>query len=221
MTPDDSISHYPHTPRQEMLLLVPVDAERILDVGCNTGAFGEALKATRTIEVWGVEPNAAAAGQASERLDVVLAEPFSSSAAIPDDSFDAVVFNDVLEHIADPWTALRLAARKLRSRGCVIASIPNIRHVENLVHILRDKDFRYEPEGVRDRTHLRFFTRLSAVRLFEESGYRVTRIDGIHPRWWTPSLVRRLAFRLFRKQLEDTKYERYAFVAVPESPPAP
>lgn len=204
---------YPHTARQNMCQFVPVGAEKVVDVGCNTGAFGESLKADRAIEVWGVEPNPNAAEKASHLLDRVINAPFNVDIALPNAAFDAVIFNDVLEHLADPWEALRIAARKLQPGGCVVASIPNLRQIDNLIHILRDGDFRYEPLGIRDRTHLRFFTRKSAVRLFEESGYRVERLQGINEDWWTPSLWRRLAFRIFGKYLEDTKYTQFAVVA--------
>jgi len=204
---------YPHTARQNMCQFVPLGAEKVVDIGCNTGAFGESLKAGRAIEVWGIEPNPNAAEKASHLLDRVINAPFDADVALPDAAFDAVIFNDVLEHLADPWEALRIAARKLQPGGCVVASIPNLRQIDNLIHILRDGDFRYEPLGIRDRTHLRFFTRKSAVRLFEESGYRVERLQGINEDWWTPSPLRRLAFRIFGKYLEDTKYTQFAVVA--------
>ena len=36
--------------------------------------------------------------------------------------------------------------------------------------------FRYEDSGLLDRTHLRWFTRVTALEMFQASGYRV--IDG-------------------------------------------
>ncbi len=38
----------------------------------------------------------------------------------------------------------------------------------------------YQPDGVMDRTHVRFFTKTSMCGLFESAGYRVLRIDGIN-----------------------------------------
>lgn len=207
---------YPHTARQNMCQFVPVGAKMMVDIGCNTGTFGASLKADRSIEIWGVEPNPDAAEKANLILDKVINSPFDEGVALPDGAFDVVVFNDVLEHLVDPWEALRLAARKLRPGGCVVASIPNLRLIGNLVHILRDGDFRYESLGIRDRTHLRFFTRKSIVRLFEESGYQVERLQGINEDWWSPSLWRRLIFRVFRNYLEDTKYTQFAVVARPQ-----
>ncbi|OOG51171.1 class I SAM-dependent methyltransferase [Polaromonas sp. C04] len=207
--------HYPHNFRSEMHPFIPMAAERVLDIGCNTGAFGEGLKTRGKVEVWGVEPNEDAATKAAIVLDHVITDTFSATTAVPDDYFDVIVFNDVLEHLVDPWEALRTARPKLRTGGCVVASIPNLLHQENLLHLLRDRDFRYEDRGIRDRTHLRFFTRKSLHRLFEDSGFSVQNIVGINENWWSPSLVRRLTYILFDRQLKDTKYIQFAVVALP------
>ncbi|PKO55843.1 MAG: class I SAM-dependent methyltransferase, partial [Betaproteobacteria bacterium HGW-Betaproteobacteria-21] len=180
-------SPYDDSSRIEMHEFVSSDADRVLDVGCHSGMFGRALKAARAIEVWGLEINPESATVASSHLDQVINAPFSDSAPIPDNYFDVIVFNDVLEHIIDPWAALTLAKLKLRSGGTVVASIPNFRHIENMIHLIKERDFRYELDGVRDKTHLRFFTKVSALRLFEESGFEVVRIVGINEDWWRPS----------------------------------
>lgn len=208
-------SPYGDFERGEMHVFIPEDATRVLDVGCHTGMFGKSLKTKAVREVWGVELNADAARIAAGHLDKVVNSAFSPDVVVPDDYFDVVVFNDVLEHMTDPWEALRIAARKLRANGCVVASIPNIRHIDNLMHIMRERDFKYEPVGIRDRTHLRFFTRLSIRRLFEESGFSITTMAGINEDWWRPSLLRRLAFRLFPGYFDDTRYIQYAVVAQP------
>lgn len=114
MVTSDSL-YYPHAARQDMCQFVPAGAVKVVDIGCNTGAFGESLKADRIVEVWGIEPNSNAAEKASHLLDKVINAPFDADVALPDAVFDVVVFNDVLEHLADPWEALRIAARKLRA----------------------------------------------------------------------------------------------------------
>ncbi len=201
-----------------MLPFIPDAARTVLDVGCSSGGFGKALKAERDIEVWGVEADQKAAERAAALLDRVVAAPFDDEAPVPDVYFDAVVFNDVLEHMVDPWSALGLACRKLKPSGVVVASIPNLRHIDCLQHLLLERDFRYEGHGIRDRTHLRFFTKRSAERLFEESGFEVIRAVGVNARWWSPSPWRRILYRLFGRLLEDTKYEQFALVARPVSP---
>ncbi len=219
---DRPTSKYGHNERAEVAAFVPAAAQRLLDVGCNTGGFGAGLKRSRQIEVWGLEPNQEAAAAAERFLDKVVCESFDSRSTVPDGYFDVVAFNDVLEHLEDPWSALAVALNKLRPGGCVIASIPNFLHKENLLHLLKDRDFRYETEGIRDRTHLRFFTRKSTQRMFAESGYAVDRIVGVNERWWSPDLRSRLAYRIFGRQLEETKCIQWVVVASPQPgvPPA-
>ena len=132
---------------------------------------------------------------------------------MPEKYFDVISFNDVLEHIPDPWAALQLAARKLKPGGRIVISIPNLRHIENLLHIFVEKDFNYEPTGIRDKTHLRFFTKKSAPKILLGTGLKLLEIKGINEQWWNKSIARRIAFKLFPDYLEDTKYVQYAIVA--------
>lgn len=206
---------YLNNPRPELKEFLPPGAKRLLDVGCAGGAFGATLKAEREIEVWGVEPNVDVASTAGALLDKVISAPFTEDVQLPDGYFDAIFFNDSLEHMVDPWAALRVAKKKLAVNGCIIVSLPNLLHVENLLHIVKDRDFRYESNGVRDRTHLRFFTKTSACRMLEECGYSVRQVEGINKDWWTPSLVRRTAFRVFGRLLEETKYMQFVYIARP------
>lgn len=194
--------------------LVPRGLKNILDVGCHAGGFGLCLKQRDEVCVWGVEPDPSTAAHAQKRLDKVIVG-FFPNAEVPENYFDAIIFNDVLEHIADPSIALEAAKLCLREGGLLIASIPNIRHIDNLLHILREKDFKYEVNGIRDRTHLRFFTKISIERLFKENGFELISIKGINETWWSPSILRRLAFRIFPDYLADTKFIQYAVVAKP------
>ncbi len=116
--------------RAEMLTFVPADCRRLLDVGCGTGAFGELLKQTRKIEIWGVEPVTSAAEKASARLDYVINGTFDSGTKLPAGYFDCVVFNDVLEHMVAPEQALRYAKTLLSQGGAIVASIPNVRYLQ-------------------------------------------------------------------------------------------
>lgn len=205
-------SVYDDSPRLDMLRLIPLNARRVLDVGCHTGEFGYAAKNQTNATVWGVEPNPETAKVAEQRLDRVFNGFFSDALALEDNYFDVISFNDVLEHMPDPWAALQLAARKLAPDGIVLVSIPNLRHIDNLMHILRERDFNYEPTGVRDKTHLRFFTRKSAPRLFDDSGLEMVSIEGINEVYFS-SPARRIVYWLFKNNLDDTKHLQYAMVA--------
>ena len=68
----------------------------------------------------------------------------------------------------------------------------------------------YTDEGILDRTHLRFFTRSSMIRLLEDAGYRVEEAVGINP---TGSAKFRLANLLSLGRWSDMKYLQFACLA--------
>jgi hypothetical protein len=139
--------------------------------------------------------------------------------SFPDDlpatePFDCIVFNDVLEHMIDPWSVLATTRSLLSARGVVVASIPNIRHVSVLLPLLVRGRWSYMEWGVLDRTHLRFFTRRSMISMFEGAGYRVTHIE---PHWISGE---RFGWRRWlRGPLDEFAAHQYALTAVPVSPP--
>lgn len=166
-----------------MMKFVPPVADRVLEIGCAEGTFGAAVKARAGAEVWGIEFNAQAAERASAVIDRVLTgDVDEQSATLPDNHFDVIVCNDVLEHLVDPGVTLTKLRRTLRPGGVVVASIPNIRYFPALRQILVRRDFPAEDAGIFDRTHLRFFTRRSIVRMFEDAGYDIRRMKGINTR---------------------------------------
>jgi 2-polyprenyl-3-methyl-5-hydroxy-6-metoxy-1,4-benzoquinol methylase len=95
-------------------------------------------------------------------------------------TFDCVVFNDVLEHVPDPEKILRETQSLLSEGGVIVASIPNILYFYEITKILITEDWEYQDYGILDRTHLRYFTRKSIVRLFRSAGYEIQEIRGIN-----------------------------------------
>lgn len=47
-----------------------------------------------------------AASIAAQKLDRLICAPFDSSLNLPRQGFDRIIFNDVLEHLVDPFAAL-------------------------------------------------------------------------------------------------------------------
>jgi 2-polyprenyl-3-methyl-5-hydroxy-6-metoxy-1,4-benzoquinol methylase len=165
-----------------MLRFVPDGVRRILDVGCGAGVFGAGLRRRpNRPEVWGVEPHEDAAAEAARRLDRVVLGRYPEVIDELEGPFDCVVFNDVLEHLVDPWDALRRTQGVAGPDGCVVASIPNLRNWRSILDLVRHGDFPYASSGVHDVTHLRWFTRRSAVAAFEEAGWRVDRAEMTNP----------------------------------------
>jgi 2-polyprenyl-3-methyl-5-hydroxy-6-metoxy-1,4-benzoquinol methylase len=210
---------YFNRPRSEMLPLVPVNCRRVLDVGCGAGTFGELLKQTREVEVWGVEPVKSAAEVASAKLDHVINSTFGPETGLPPGTFECVVFNDVLEHMVAPERALRYAKLLLSPGGAVVASIPNIQYLAVIWQLLFQAQWEYEDSGVLDKTHLRFFTKSSIVKMFQSEGYLVESIRGINAYGappWTGALVRyayEVANVLFLGKLAEMRFPQFAAVA--------
>jgi GT2 family glycosyltransferase/2-polyprenyl-3-methyl-5-hydroxy-6-metoxy-1,4-benzoquinol methylase len=171
-------SYYGH-PRPDVCALVPESARRVIDFGCAGGALGRALKASRpSIEVRGIEPVAEQAERARKVLDDVMIggadDPLPASWPAP----DCIVFADVLEHLVDPWSAVRRARELLRPGGTLVVSIPNVLH-HSVVRDLARGRFDYRDAGVLDRTHLRFFTAATARELVEQAGFQVERMERV------------------------------------------
>lgn len=170
--------------RPELHPLIPTDAKRILDIGCAAGALGRAIKERQACHVTGIEMVEAAARQAKERLDEVhIGDAIALMGGMPENAFDCIVFADVLEHMEHPEQCLAQARRILTKNGRIVVSLPNVRHW-SVVKNLLEGHWNYEDAGILDRTHLRFFTRESMIRLFVEAGFRVESLTGTVLKGW-------------------------------------
>ena len=162
-------------PRPEVQALVPGGVRRILDLGCSSGALGAALKAREGAEVVGVEVLADYARDAAERLDRVVCADVEQLAARDDleaelGRFDCLVAADVLEHLVDPWSALRAFAGLLEPGAPAVISLPNVRHWETFWQLGRHGRWPVRHEGIFDRTHLRWFTLGDAHAMIDQCG---------------------------------------------------
>ena len=131
-------------------------------------------------EVWGVEREPIAADRAASRLSRVICKDAETAVRdCPTGYFDCLIMADILEHLVDPWKALEEYRLTLRDGGCLIVSLPNIRFVGAVIPLVCAGQWEYREDGVLDRTHLRFFTKDSAIALVRGAGF--TRIE-IWPR---------------------------------------
>jgi 2-polyprenyl-3-methyl-5-hydroxy-6-metoxy-1,4-benzoquinol methylase len=204
-------SYYLHG-RPEILPFIPAGIQTALDVGCGNGSFGSLLKNHRSCTVWGIEPNKTAAYEAEKKLDKVINALFSKNMPeLTSQKFDAIFFNDVLEHLIDPAEALANCKNLLNKNGYIIASIPNIRWYPVILSLIRYKDFKYEEAGVMDKTHLRFFTLKSMHRLFESNGYKIIKSAGINKNT-NFTFFNILNFLTF-SAMEDMKFPQFVIVA--------
>jgi 2-polyprenyl-3-methyl-5-hydroxy-6-metoxy-1,4-benzoquinol methylase len=130
--------------------------------------------------VVGIEIDPEAAAQARQFCDRVLALDLNDPnwTAGLGERFDLVTFGDVLEHLIDPQTTLRDTRKVLVPGGRVLISLPNIAHWTIRLKLLLGR-FEYEPCGILDCTHLRFFTVETARRMIQDAGYRIIRFHPV------------------------------------------
>lgn len=208
----DKPKSYFSNERREMLDFVPKNAKNILEIGCGKGDFGALLKQQIGTAVTGIELFPSAALEARSKLDSVIEGDIETDEInLPPNQYDCLIFNDVLEHLRDPWTALAKLSKSLKPGGYVVASLPNMRHYEVFKDLLINMDWHYQDWGVLDRTHLRFFTFKTGRELFEQCGFRVLRLEGIRG---TPFPWKFGAFNiLMGGRLDDMRYMQFAIQA--------
>jgi 2-polyprenyl-3-methyl-5-hydroxy-6-metoxy-1,4-benzoquinol methylase len=165
---------------------------RVLDVGCAEGANASLLRERGAAHLAGIDSDPGFAATARTRYDEVVEGSVPEDLGWPPASFDTILAYDVLEHLYDPWTATRRLAALLKPGGQLHVSLPNARAKKLWLPLIVRGTFAYEPEGVMDVTHLRFFARRDAVAMLAEAGLAIAGVD--HP---PPETVkRRLAYKL-------------------------
>lgn len=167
--------------RPDIQRLIPPHAKQVLDVGCSNGTLGASIKASKGSIVYGIELSSEMARVASERIDkvfvgdaseIILHEKMYSLNV----KFDVIIFADVLEHLTDPWSVLHGAVKYLECGGVIIASIPNVRHLDTIYNLLAKGHWPYRDRGIHDRTHLRFFTKKNVIELFTFAGLEIEQL---------------------------------------------
>ena len=184
--------------KKELLCQWIGGSRRVVDIGCFGGGFLTFLG-----EGWdkfGVEPSAAAAAVASRERGIQIIAP--TLQAVPQEfcgSFDAAIALDVMEHLSDPVTELRLIARLIKPGGILMIETGNtdspdwarfgqLHHYCGLVE------------------HVSFFGRSSIERAAANAGYRLVHFEPSQhsewqPRWRLLYPVYNAAYVVLRKML--------------------
>ncbi|PWU18845.1 MAG: methyltransferase type 11 [Candidatus Rokuibacteriota bacterium] len=125
---------------------------RILDLGCRTGALLRSYRGGN--EVVGVDVDRQALAQAAELgIETVWAD-LDEPLPFEDDSFDAVVAGELLEHLRFPERLIGESRRVLRPNGLLVGSVPNSYRLKSRVRFLLGRP----PEFADDPTHLHIFS---------------------------------------------------------------
>lgn len=158
--------------------------QTLLDLGMGTGGLGQYLRQRQATVADGVTLNQAEADIARawyRRAVVADLDCDRLSTLLGNCQYDCIVCADVLEHLKAPQNLLAQCKALLRPGGRLITSTPNAGYC-GLVAELMQGDFRYRSEGLLDNTHLRFFTRISLQRFFDEHGWSVQAVNPIQRR---------------------------------------
>jgi 2-polyprenyl-3-methyl-5-hydroxy-6-metoxy-1,4-benzoquinol methylase len=150
---------------------------RLLDVGSGGGSWAPRLRAAGADELIALDPSAGAIGLAAGRYDRAVIGTVEETELddLGGEPFQVIIAADVLEHLVDPWKAL-LKLRSWAAPGAALAvSVPNLRFYRLVGNLVLRGEFEYEPYGVRDWTHLRWFTRRSLHRTLAASGWEPQR----------------------------------------------
>lgn len=147
----------------------------ILDLGCGTGRFTEALAVHLEADVIGIDPSHKMLAQARSKASAgrVRYEPGrGESIPLPDASVDLIFMSMIFHHFEDPKLAARECRRVLRQGGTAIlragtreriASYPYVKFFPESVPILEER--------LPSHTHVR--------EVFEAAGFRLVTLDVV------------------------------------------
>ncbi len=170
---------------------LPPNAE-ILDLGCGLGFFSCIL--SKKFQVTGIDVSEVAIQSAEKiapRAKFVQLEEGGQTIPFSDESFDAAVAFDVLEHQNDPQKLLNELFRVIKKQGWLTISVPNTQSIGAKVR----KGAWY---ALTDPTHVSLLSQDEWIDLLSRCGWIVSRM-GTDFLWdvpyvpWIPAMLQRLA----------------------------
>lgn len=166
-----TMSTSPHSPHSIVIALIRAST-KILDVGCNTGFVGKALRKKKVVAD-GIDINEKALKIAARYYQsTFIRDLYLHKLSIPKRTYDYILFIDILEHLPRPDLLLQDAKKYLAKKGTIIISMPNIARLEIRLNLLLGK-FAYTDAGIISEDHLRFFTKESAIQMIGACGFEV------------------------------------------------
>lgn len=149
--------------RLNLTYLDTVKAGRLLEVGCGSGNRLARIQALGW-EVTGqeIDPKAAAFARSKYGLNVHVGE--LQVLSFPDNAFDAIIMNHVIEHVHNPVKLLTECHRIMKQGGILVAVTPNI---ESFGH----KWFKSSWRGLEPPRHLYLFSQKTLHQIAKRAGF--------------------------------------------------
>jgi len=157
--------------RCKLLMKYTLQPGSILDIGCATGLFLNAMQ-QHGWQSTGVELSPYAAEYARQQFQLKVKTGTVEKANFPDNSFDVVTMWDVLEHVIDPKATLFEIARILKPGGLLALSLPNPTCPE--AHIFGSSWVGWD----RPR-HLHLFTPIVLEKYLNMTGFHLEKIESL------------------------------------------
>ncbi|MBI5026547.1 MAG: class I SAM-dependent methyltransferase [Nitrospirae bacterium] len=169
----------------------------LLDIGCAYGHFIEMMKGYGW-SVTGIDPSSEAIASARKK-DLHVFETTIEDAVFPEASFDAVTAFYILEHLADPLSALKKIFNILKPGGIVVLRIPHTTPVVKFLTFFGIKNNLYDLPY-----HLYDFSPETIRLLLEKAGFSL-----ISVRPGRPTLPKRYVERLI--SIVSGNFSRFIF----------
>lgn len=145
---------------------------RLLDVGAAAGFFLVAAR-EQGWKVEGIELSSWLAAWAKQHFDLTIHTTPLQEGQFPPDHFDVVTMFDVLEHVEDPKTTVRIVREVLKDDGLFVLSYPDYGSI--FARLLQRRWWFLLS------VHLYYFTRQTIRRLLEENGFEVIAMQRLYP----------------------------------------
>ena len=139
--------------RKDLFIKLVGTGKRVLEVGCRAGNLTQHFAPGN--QVVGVDIDRAALKLFTERLGCpghwvdVDEEPLP----FPDQTFEVVVFSEVMEHVRFPQKALGEIRRVLKPTGRLLGSVPNSYRLRNRLRFLMGRQYESDPSHLRQYSH--------------------------------------------------------------------
>jgi 2-polyprenyl-3-methyl-5-hydroxy-6-metoxy-1,4-benzoquinol methylase len=145
--------------------------QKVLEVGGGEFPTLKLMSARAEIEAWGVDL-ICPANPPANFIQGSFEDP-NISLSLPEEYFDLIMMNDVLEHLWDTAGVLRRSYQLLKKGGTIVVSVPNVRQIRFPFTVLIRGTFPRNTSGMFDHTHRRWFTKKDITQCINSAGFAV------------------------------------------------
>lgn len=172
---------YSNIARTGLIEMIEEDKSKpieVLELGCAMGSTLNRIKRLwPNAKIHGVEYDPKVAEVASHITDIRQGDVENMVIPYEQKQFDYIICADVLEHLRDPEATVRRFMPYLKDDGHFLISLPNIRHQAVILMLALQGRFDYDDSGILDRTHIKFFTKDTAIEMLERAGLEVLKVE--------------------------------------------